>query len=70
MKTTIKEFEATATAMLIFLKEYNSLYFITDNIIRFDTAKKNFKNIFLENCNCELCQSKMNKILNLEFIYE
>jgi hypothetical protein len=70
MLTTIKEFEATAFAMITFINEYNNLHFITDNKIRFDTAKKNFQDIFLNRCNCELCQMNINQILNIQFIYE
>jgi hypothetical protein len=70
MQTTIKEFEATAFAMITFINEYNNLHFISDKIIRFDTAKKNFKDIFLNRCNCELCKMNINQILNIQFIHE
>ena len=70
MQTHIKEFEATAFAMISFINEYNNLDFITDNIIRCDTAKEKFKKAFLNRCNCELCQTKINQILNIEFLYE
>lgn len=70
MITKFKEFENTAFAMVTFINEYNKLHFITDNVIRLDTAKKNFKNIFFERCNCKLCQYNINQILNIQFIYE
>jgi len=70
MITKFKEFENTAFAMIMFINEYNKLNFITDNKIRFDTAKKNFKDGFFERCNCKMCQNNINQILNLNFIYE
>lgn len=67
MKVNIKDFQIGAYAMIQFLKEYEKLNYVENEQIRFDTAKKNFKSNFLNNCSCEICKEKTEQIITLDF---
>jgi len=67
MKIDYKEFEIEVLALFKFVTEVNKLNFIEDKKLKYDTAKKNFKESFLEHCSCHVCTTKTNNILEIQF---
>jgi hypothetical protein len=65
--TNLTIVEIDAIAMVILCKEYDRLDFIPDFKTRIDTAKQNFKERFLQRCNCQSCISATVFIMTLKF---
>jgi hypothetical protein len=59
--------EIDAFAMIILCSEYDKLFYIPEFKTRIDTAKANFKEVLLNNCNCKNCQEVANFIIDLKF---
>ena len=53
--------------MSVFCIEYDKLYYIPNFETRIDTAKENFKNLYLAGCSCNICCDTVNLILSLKF---